>query len=103
MDFLPEYADQIEDPRKEQITIRHLLQMCSGYPWEESHPDLWEGLLTGDFLSMMVHYPLVSDPKIKFHYNNVPSDWFCVIVACACDADHREFAEEHLFAPLGQS
>lgn len=62
LDFFPKYADRIEDPRKEEITIRHLLQMRSGYPWEESHADLWEGLLTGDFLAMMVHYPLVSDP-----------------------------------------
>lgn len=52
---------------------------------------------------MMVHYPLVSDPGIKFHYNNVPSDWLGVLIAPACDADHRELAEEHLFAPLGQS
>jgi len=27
LDFFPEVADQITDPRKEQITIRHLLQM----------------------------------------------------------------------------
>lgn len=32
LDFFPEYADQITDPRKETITIRHLLQMRSGFP-----------------------------------------------------------------------
>jgi CubicO group peptidase (beta-lactamase class C family) len=101
LDFFPEYADQIEDPRKEEITIRHLLQMRSGYPWEESHPDLWEGLLTGDWLSMMVHYPLVTDPGTKFHYSNVSTNYLVAIVARACDVELREFAEEHLFAPIG--
>ena len=38
IDFFPEVADKITDPRKKQITIRHLLQMRAGYPWEESHP-----------------------------------------------------------------
>ena len=32
LDFFPEVADQITEPRKEQITIRHLLQMRAGYP-----------------------------------------------------------------------
>jgi len=32
MDFFPEFAGQIDDPRKEQITIRDMLQMRSGYP-----------------------------------------------------------------------
>ena len=50
IDFFPEIADQITDPRKKQITIRHLLQMRAGYPWEESHPDLWKGLLSGYYL-----------------------------------------------------
>jgi hypothetical protein len=27
MDFFPEFAGEIVDPRKNQITIRHLLQM----------------------------------------------------------------------------
>ena len=34
LDFFPELAGQITDPRKEQITIRDLLQMRAGYPWE---------------------------------------------------------------------
>ncbi|MEJ2013994.1 MAG: serine hydrolase, partial [Anaerolineales bacterium] len=32
MEFFPEFDDQITDPRKEQITIRQLLQMRGGYP-----------------------------------------------------------------------
>ena len=32
LDFFPEVADQITDSRKEQITIRDLLQMRAGYP-----------------------------------------------------------------------
>jgi CubicO group peptidase (beta-lactamase class C family) len=36
MDFFLELTGQIADPRKEQITIQHLLHMRGGYPWEES-------------------------------------------------------------------
>lgn len=35
VDFFPEFSNQISDPRKEQITIGDLLQMRSGYVWEE--------------------------------------------------------------------
>jgi CubicO group peptidase (beta-lactamase class C family) len=38
IEFFPEFADQIDDPRKEQITIRDMLKMRSGYPWEEFTP-----------------------------------------------------------------
>ena len=64
-------------------------------------PDLWEGLLTRGFRSHMVHYPLVTDPGTRFHYSNASSDLLGMIVARACDVDHREFAKEHLFAPIG--
>jgi len=32
MDFFPEFEEQIADPRKGRITIRHLLQMRAGFP-----------------------------------------------------------------------
>ena len=35
IDFFPEFASQLSDPRKEQITLRDLLQMRSGFVWEE--------------------------------------------------------------------
>jgi CubicO group peptidase (beta-lactamase class C family) len=101
MEFFPELADQIQDPRKGEITIRHLLQMRAGYPWEESDPALWEGLGSGDYLPLIVHFPLVRDPGTGFDYSNLSSQILAIIVARACDTDLRSYAQEHLFSPLG--
>jgi len=54
LDFFPEVAGQITDPRKEQITIRDLLQMRSGYPWEETDPALWDGMLSGYYVPLRI-------------------------------------------------
>jgi CubicO group peptidase (beta-lactamase class C family) len=102
IDFFPEYADQISDPRKHQITIAHLLQMRSGYPWEESHPDLWDAFFEqGDWLPLIVHFPLTSDPGTEFQYSNFSTYLLGTIVSRACNVDFREFAEQYLFSAMG--
>ena len=101
LEFFPEVTDQITDPRKEQITIRHLLQMRAGYPWEETHPDLWAGLLSGHYPPLIEAFPLVDDPGTEFHYSNLTSNWLGIIVDRACGTNLKSYAEEHLFAPLG--
>jgi CubicO group peptidase (beta-lactamase class C family) len=100
IDFFPEIADRITDPRKREITIRHMLQMRAGYPWEETDPAHWEALLTGNYLPLIEDFPLVSDPGTEFHYSNLTSHWLGVIVARACGTDLRSFGQEHLFSPL---
>ncbi len=100
MDFFPEFADEITDPRKMQITIRDLLQMRSGYPWEETDPALWEALLAGDHLPLIVGYPLISDPGTEFHYSNLTSYLLGVIVARACDTDLKSYGQEYLLSPI---
>lgn len=101
LDFFPEYAGRVTDPRKRQITIRDMLQMRAGYPWEETDSTLWAAILTGDYLPLIVDFPLTSDPGTEFQYSNVTSHWLGVIVARACDTDLKSFAREHLFSPLG--
>ena len=100
MDFFPEVADQITDPRKEQITIRQMLQMRTGYPWEETAPVLWEGLLSGYYLPLIEEFPLIADPGTEFHYSNLTSNWLGIIVARACGTNLKSFAEEHLFSAI---
>jgi CubicO group peptidase (beta-lactamase class C family) len=100
IDFFPELEDKITDPRKKQITIRHMLQMRAGYPWEESDPKYWDALWTGEYLSLTEKFPLTSDPGIQFQYSNLTSHWLGIIVARACGKDLKSFGQEHLFSPL---
>ena len=99
--FFPELADRISDLRKNQITIRHMLQMRAGYPWEESTKQLFELLYSGFRPSNLVDVPLVSNPGTDFEYSNLTSHLLGVIVARAADTDLKSFAETHLFEPLG--
>ncbi len=100
MDFFPELADQISDPRKNRITIREMLQMRAGYPWEESTAELFELLYTGFRPSTLVDVPLVRDPGSGVEYSNLTSHLLGIIVARATGTDLRSFAEEYLFSPL---
>jgi CubicO group peptidase (beta-lactamase class C family) len=100
LDFFPEVADKITDPRKEQITVRNLLEMRAGYPREEDDRALWDGLLSGYYPPLIEEFPLVSDPGTRFHYSNLSSNWLGIIVDRSCGMNLKAYAEEHLFSPL---
>ncbi|NIQ89930.1 MAG: serine hydrolase, partial [Deltaproteobacteria bacterium] len=100
LDFFPEVAGRITDPRKEQITIRNMLEMRAGYPNEETDQALWDGLLSGHYPPLIERFPLVSDPGTRFHYSNLTSNWLGIIVDRACGMNLKAYAEEHLFSPL---
>jgi CubicO group peptidase (beta-lactamase class C family) len=101
IDFFPEVAGQITDPRKEQITIQDMLQMRAGFPWEEIHPALWEGLLSGRYVPLIEEFPLVTDPGTEFHYSNLTSNWLGIIVDRACGMHLKSYGVENLFLPMG--
>ncbi len=100
LDFFPDVAGQITDPRKKRITLRDMLQMRAGYPWEETDPALWEALWTGKYLSDIVNIPLTADPGTAFQYSNLTAHWLGIIAARATGRDLKTFGEEYLFSPL---
>jgi CubicO group peptidase (beta-lactamase class C family) len=101
MEFFPELADRIVDPRKNEITLREMLQMRAGYQWEESSSELFELLYSGFRPSNLVDVPLATDPGTHMEYSNLTAHLIGVIVARACDTDLLSFGEAHLFGPLG--
>jgi CubicO group peptidase (beta-lactamase class C family) len=100
VDFYPEVAGDITDPRKERITVRDLLEMRAGYPNEEDDQAFWDGLLSRHYPPLIEGFPLVSDPGTSFHYSNLSSNWLGIIVDRSCGMNLKAFAEEHLFTPL---
>ena len=99
--FFPEIADSISDPRKTRISIRHMLQMRGGYPWEETDPAYWDALWTGTYIHFIEDIPLVCDPGTGFNYSNLTSNWLATVVTRVCGTDLKTFGQEHLFEPLG--
>jgi len=101
IEFFPELADQVRDPRKREITLRQMLQMRAGYPWEESTQEGFDLMFSGFRTHNLIDVPLVRDPGTGFDYSNMTTHLLGVIVARACDTDLKTYAQEHLFTPLG--
>jgi CubicO group peptidase (beta-lactamase class C family) len=102
MDFFPEYADQITDPRKMNVTVRHLLQMRAGYPFDSTghYGDIL--YLSGDWrwLSHVVDFPMVAEPGTTGSYSSLSSHILGVILARASDRDLISYSQEYLFSPM---
>jgi CubicO group peptidase (beta-lactamase class C family) len=101
VEFFPELADQMSDSRKNDITVRHLLQMRAGFPWEESSQEMFNLMYSGFRPSILADVPLVRDPGAGMEYSNVTSHLLSIIVSRACGVDLLDFANEYLFGPLG--
>ena len=103
VDFFPRLKGQLQDTRKEQVTLRQMLQMRGGYPWEERLSPYLDTLFFSNnwhWTPHVVDFPLVSDPGAAFNYSNLTSHLLGIIVARACGSDLACYAQEHLFTPL---
>jgi CubicO group peptidase (beta-lactamase class C family) len=101
LDFFPDIADQITDPRKRQITIRNMLEMRSGYPYEEKNAAAWEAMWSGEYLTKIAAIPLTADPGTSFQYSNLTAIWLGIITARSTGMDLMTLGNKYLFGPLG--
>ena len=100
IDFFPEVSDRITDTRKKLITIREMLQMRAGYPWEETDSTYWNAIWSGEYITKIIDIPLTKDPGEEFQYSNLTSNWLGIILSRACNTDLKSFGDENLFVPL---
>ena len=93
MNFFPEYITKINDPKKNNITLKHLLTMTSGLkPNEWSNPSIDYALSNA---------PFEKEPGEKFLYYNALPMLLSAIITKSTNLTIKEFAEKNLFEPLG--
>jgi CubicO group peptidase (beta-lactamase class C family) len=105
LDFFPEKIPKNPDKRKRQITLKDVLQMATGLKCRDSYLYQWKGItemrLSEDWVQYMIDLPLVEAPGTRFEYCNGASFLLTAIIEKTTGNTGLEFAQEHLFKPLG--
>lgn len=103
VDYFPQVV--VDDARKQDIRVAHLLAMNSGIEWMEplhsGLSDLW-GIIEADDPAQYFFSPaLVETPGTVFNYNSGGSHLCSILVQQVGGQTAASFARERLFAPLG--
>jgi CubicO group peptidase (beta-lactamase class C family) len=95
------------DDRKRRMTLRHLLTMSSGLDWEEDTPyadpknDSSRMEASFDWVEYTINRPMAREPGTAFKYSSGVTQLLSHIFRVATKHDIEEYAQRHLFTPLG--
>ena len=103
VEFFPEYVTDDQDPRKKEITLRHLLTMSAGFAWDDRGPSMSEWYFSSDWVKGAIQLPQVNDPGKVFTYNSSTSHLLSAILTKSTKTDTLDFGRKNLFEPLGIS
>lgn len=100
--YFPEYAYPGMDPRKHDITIRHLLTMQMGMRGEaEDAYRVYRDLYYSDnWIRETIEAPLVYDPGERMSYNTFQTHLLSAIITRATHRSTRWFATAFLLDPI---
>jgi CubicO group peptidase (beta-lactamase class C family) len=102
IDFFPEYDTASLDPRKRDITIRQLLQMRAGYPFDSNMDYFSQLSRSRDWMRFIVlTWDLENEPGSVWNYSSASSHLLAGILTRAIGTSLQDFANQHLFGPTG--
>ena len=94
--FFPEYKPYGNwNILKDSMTIRHLLEMKSGFDCEDDMEN------TQDWIKFCLDLPLKNKPGSQWDYTSINAMLLGGIIAHATHMTVSEFADKYLFKPLG--
>jgi CubicO group peptidase (beta-lactamase class C family) len=103
IDFFPEYRDQLGDPRKKQITLRHLLTMSAGLEYVENGPISRRWMASRDWHGFTLKSKLVAEPGAEFNYSTALTHLLSGVITRATGTNTLAFAKRVLLDPIGAS
>jgi CubicO group peptidase (beta-lactamase class C family) len=102
LNYFPEYIYPGMDPRKNDISILHLLTMRMGIRGEseDDYRVYWETYISDNWIKKTIESPLISNPGEKMRYNTFQTHLLSAIITKATQKSIWDFATESLFDPM---
>lgn len=100
-EFIPEYFEQIDNIKKNEITIENVLTMTGGL--ESVDTSFSSYYVSKDWLSYALKKPLANNPGEKFIYNTGLTHFLSGIISETSHMKTKDFADKFLFNPIGIS
>jgi CubicO group peptidase (beta-lactamase class C family) len=97
--YLSDSKSVIRDERIFDITLRHLLTMRAGYNGDSDI--LLDVMNSQNWVSAALAQQLIFIPGTSYRYSTVGTHLLSVILTKATGLSTRDYAEKHLFEPLG--
>jgi len=107
--FFPEYS-HLKDQKKDKITVEHLLTMTSGLQWNEmdvsvntrnEKNDIIQSFHAADPIEYILAKPVVAEPGTRWYYSGGDVNILGEVIRKATGLRMDDFAQQHLFTPLG--
>jgi len=107
LDYFKDRDVENVDERKKSMTLEDLLTMRSGFEWYENLPleDLNNSVTQlekcDDWINFTINHAMEFDPGTVFEYCSGASELLAAITKKSTGLHADEYAEKHLFQPLG--
>ena len=105
VDIFPDRTLANMDDDKEAITLGDVMMMAAGWECRDSYLYDWRGLrelrASDDWVQHILDLPMSEPPGTRFEYCNEASFLLSAIIQEMTGLPAHEFAQEHLFGPLG--
>jgi CubicO group peptidase (beta-lactamase class C family) len=98
-DIFPEYFTSVTDPRKKELTLKHLLTMTGGLEIADATFENWQQ--SRDWCEYVINRPLLNNPGEKFDYNSGLTHVLSGVLTRTTGMPTKAFADKFLFDPLG--
>jgi len=103
LDFFPEYDQPSIDSRKREITIRHLVQMRAGYPFDSTTEFFNQLSRSHNWMRfIIVDWPLERAPGTGWDYSNASAQLLSGILTRATGMSLQDLANRYLFGRMAQ-
>jgi CubicO group peptidase (beta-lactamase class C family) len=102
LDFFPDIASEVTDPRAKDLTLEHLLTMSAGFN-TNTMPDLNSKAAAGTIKHILTYDSILAKPGTTFYYDSGLPHLLSGVIQKATGMTLQQYAHEKLFDPLGIS